>query len=69
MGSHAGELSSEEEAVKVKCFECAALTEADDSDAVAHAFVVHGQERHIGQRSLSIGAYALSNNQRGNARR
>jgi GNAT superfamily N-acetyltransferase len=32
--------------VKVKCFECAALIEADDADAVAHAFVAHGQERH-----------------------
>jgi hypothetical protein len=32
--------------VKVKCFECAALMEADDSDAVARAFVAHGQERH-----------------------
>jgi hypothetical protein len=32
--------------VKVKCFECAALMEADDSNAVARAFVAHGQERH-----------------------
>jgi GNAT superfamily N-acetyltransferase len=32
--------------VKVKCFECAALMEADDADAVARAFVAHGQERH-----------------------
>jgi hypothetical protein len=32
--------------VKVKCFECAALMEADDSDALARAFVAHGNERH-----------------------
>jgi len=32
--------------VKVKCFECAALMEADDSDALARAFVAHGHERH-----------------------
>jgi GNAT superfamily N-acetyltransferase len=32
--------------VKVKCFECDALIEADDSYAVARAFVAHGQERH-----------------------
>src|SRR6266508_910948 len=34
--------------VKVKCFGCDALIEADDSDsdAVADAFVVHGQECH-----------------------
>jgi hypothetical protein len=32
--------------VKVKCFECAALMEADDCDAVALAFVAHGQARH-----------------------
>jgi hypothetical protein len=36
----------EEESVKVKCFGCDALIEADDSDAVADAFVVHGQESH-----------------------
>jgi hypothetical protein len=32
--------------VKVKCFECAALLEAEDTDAIAHAFVAHGQEKH-----------------------
>ncbi len=32
--------------MKVKCFECAALLEAEDADAVAHAFVAHGQEKH-----------------------
>ena len=32
--------------MKVKCFECAALIEAGDTDAVARAFVTHGQERH-----------------------
>jgi hypothetical protein len=32
--------------VQVKCFECAALMEADDSEAVVHAFVAHGRERH-----------------------
>jgi GNAT superfamily N-acetyltransferase len=31
--------------VKVKCFECAALMEADDFDAIARVFVAHGQER------------------------
>lgn len=34
------------EPVKVKCFECAALVEADDSEAAVRAFVAHGQERH-----------------------
>ena len=38
--------SSEEESVKVKCFACAALLEADDIPAVAQAFVQHGQEKH-----------------------
>ena len=32
--------------MKVKCFGCDALIEAGDSDAVADAFVVHGQESH-----------------------
>jgi GNAT superfamily N-acetyltransferase len=32
--------------VKVKCFECAALLEADNADAAANAFVAHGRERH-----------------------
>lgn len=32
--------------MEAKCFECAALMEADDVDAVADAFVAHGQERH-----------------------
>jgi len=36
----------EEESVKVKCFGCAARGEANDSDAVADAFVAHGQESH-----------------------
>jgi GNAT superfamily N-acetyltransferase len=36
----------EEESVKVKCFGCDALIEAADSEAVAYAFVAHGQERH-----------------------
>ena len=32
--------------MKVKCFACAALLEADDVEAVVHAFVTHGQEKH-----------------------
>jgi GNAT superfamily N-acetyltransferase len=32
--------------VKVKCFGCDALIEANDADAVADAFVAHGQESH-----------------------
>jgi GNAT superfamily N-acetyltransferase len=32
--------------VKVKCFECAALIEADDANAIARAFVAHGKESH-----------------------
>jgi len=32
--------------VKVKCFGCTASIEADGADAVADAFVVHGQESH-----------------------
>ena len=32
--------------MKVKCFGCDALIEADDADAVADAFVAHGQESH-----------------------
>ena len=32
--------------MKVKCFGCDALIEADDSDAVADAFVAHGQKSH-----------------------
>ena len=32
--------------MRVKCFGCDALIEADDSDAVADAFVVHGKESH-----------------------
>jgi GNAT superfamily N-acetyltransferase len=32
--------------VKTKCFECDAVIEADDPDAVADAFVAHGQESH-----------------------
>ena len=32
--------------MKVKCFECDALLEGGDSDAVVRAFVVHGRETH-----------------------
>jgi GNAT superfamily N-acetyltransferase len=32
--------------VKVKCFECAELIEAEDSDAAVNAFAAHGRERH-----------------------
>jgi GNAT superfamily N-acetyltransferase len=32
--------------VKVRCFGCDALIEADDSDAIVDAFVAHGQESH-----------------------
>ena len=32
--------------MKVKCFGCDALIEADDSGLVADAFVAHGQESH-----------------------
>jgi GNAT superfamily N-acetyltransferase len=32
--------------VKVKCFGCDALLDADDSAAAADAFVAHGRERH-----------------------
>jgi len=32
--------------VKVKCFACDAVIEADDSDAIGDAFVAHGQESH-----------------------
>jgi GNAT superfamily N-acetyltransferase len=32
--------------LKIKCFGCDALIEADDSDAVADAFVAHGQKSH-----------------------
>ena len=35
-----------EESVKVKCFGCDALIEADDSDALVDAFVAHGRESH-----------------------
>jgi GNAT superfamily N-acetyltransferase len=35
-----------EESVKVKCFGCDALIEADDSDAVTDAFVAHAQQSH-----------------------
>jgi GNAT superfamily N-acetyltransferase len=36
----------QEESVKVKCFGCDALIEADDADAIVDAFVAHGQDRH-----------------------
>jgi GNAT superfamily N-acetyltransferase len=32
--------------VKVQCFECAALIEAEGTDAVVDAFVAHGQQKH-----------------------
>ena len=32
--------------MKVKCFGCEAVIEADDPDTVADAFVTHGQESH-----------------------
>ena len=32
--------------MNVKCFECAALMEADDVDALALAFVMHGRAKH-----------------------
>jgi hypothetical protein len=32
--------------VKVKCFGCAAVIRAGGADALADAFVVHGQESH-----------------------
>ena len=34
------------ESVQVKCFACGALVEASDADAVTHAFVIHGGEKH-----------------------
>src|SRR5262245_58065476 len=37
---------NEEESVKVKCFGCEALIEANDSDAIVEAFVAHGRESH-----------------------
>ena len=35
--------------MKVKCFGCDAVIEADVADAVADAFVAHGQESHTGR--------------------
>lgn len=32
--------------MKIKCFECDAVIEADDPDAIASAFVAHGHSRH-----------------------
>jgi hypothetical protein len=32
--------------VKIKCFGCEALIEADSADAIADAFVAHGQTSH-----------------------
>lgn len=32
--------------MNVKCFECDAQIEGDDSDAVVHALVAHGKEKH-----------------------
>src|SRR5687767_1131381 len=37
---------SEEESLEIKCFECAALVEGDDAEAVVDAFTIHGQEKH-----------------------
>jgi GNAT superfamily N-acetyltransferase len=37
---------TEEESLKVKCFGCDALVDADGADDVVDAFVVHGQESH-----------------------
>jgi GNAT superfamily N-acetyltransferase len=39
----------EREPVKVKCFGCEAVIEGDDADAVADAFVTHGQKSHSWQ--------------------
>jgi GNAT superfamily N-acetyltransferase len=36
----------EEASMKVKCFECDALMEADEPDALVDAFVAHGRENH-----------------------
>ena len=41
-----GRVEKREEPVKIKCFECDALIEADDADAIVDAFVIHGQESH-----------------------
>jgi GNAT superfamily N-acetyltransferase len=38
--------ATEEPSVKVKCFGCDAVIEADNSDSVADAFVAHGKESH-----------------------
>jgi GNAT superfamily N-acetyltransferase len=38
--------SKEDKSVKVKCFGCHAEIEANDCDAIADAFVVHGQQSH-----------------------
>ena len=32
--------------MKIKCFGCDALIQADDSDAIVDAFVAHGHESH-----------------------
>ena len=32
--------------MKIKCFECAELIEAEDSDAAVHAFEAHGRQSH-----------------------
>lgn len=37
---------SNEQRVKVKCFQCDEFVEASDTDEVVRAFVAHGQDRH-----------------------
>jgi len=40
------EAAGKEESVKVKCFQCADLMEADDGDAVERVFLAHGRQNH-----------------------
>ena len=50
-----------ENTVKVKCFECDALIEADDTHAVVHAFVAHGREKHTwSYPELAVRNYAVN---------
>ena len=49
--------------MNVQCFECAAVIEADDSDAVVQAFVAHAREKH----AWSYAAEAIRNYARNNA--
>jgi GNAT superfamily N-acetyltransferase len=39
-------IGREEERVKIKCFGCDAVIEANDGDAIVDAFVAHGRESH-----------------------